>query len=387
MSGREKSASTRTADIVIVGGGIIGLTIARALLLRGAGEVMLIERGSLGKEASWAAAGILAPQVETDHESDLFRLACASRDMYPTFADALREEAGVDVGLDPTGTLYLGFTHEDEIEFRRRFTWQTKQGLCVDWLSADEARQVEPQISDKVRCALRFPNDIQVDNRQLVAALAKTNQKLGVRIINDCEVTTIRSRHGRIRAVQTSRGEVSASVVVLAAGAWLSLIKSPDVSLPEISIEPVRGQMVCFEAQPQIARHVIYGPRGYLVPRRRGRMLAGSTSEHVGFEKLVTCEGVSAIMSMAMEIIPPLEHRPLIDSWSGLRPRAEDDLPVLGPCEAIEGLFYAAGHYRNGILLAPVTGELIAEAIVGGGKSTLSETFSPNRFAATTCER
>src|SRR2546425_21288 len=235
-----------TADVVIVGGGIIGLTIARALMLRGGNKVMLIERGSPGKEASWAAGGILAPQVEADQEGEFFRLACASRDLYPGFAEALSEETGFDVGLDRTGTLCLGFTREDEIEFKRRFTWQTKQELCIDWLTADEARQLEPQISSKVRCALKFPNDVQVDNRKLVAALAKTNQELGVRTINDCEVKTIRSQQRRIRAVQTSKGNVSTSVIVLAAGAWLSLIKSPDVSLPEISIEPVRGQMLCF---------------------------------------------------------------------------------------------------------------------------------------------
>jgi len=255
--------------------------------------------------------------------------------------------------------------------------------LCIDWLTADEARQLEPQISSKVRCALKFPNDVQVDNRKLVAALAKTNQELGVRTINDCEVKTIRSQQRRIRAVQTSKGNVSTSVVVLAAGAWLSLIKSPDVSLPEISIEPVRGQMLCFETQPPIPRHVIYGPHGYLVPRRDGRLLAGSTSEHVGFEKLVTDEGVTGIRSMATEIIPALEHLPLVDSWAGFRPRAQDDLPVLGPCEAIEGLFYAAGHYRNGILLAPITGELIADAIIDGVTPSMLQPFSPDRMFLT----
>ncbi|HVS20393.1 MAG TPA: FAD-dependent oxidoreductase, partial [Pyrinomonadaceae bacterium] len=168
-----------------------------------------------------------------------------------------------------------------------------------------------------------------------------------------------------------------------AAGAWTSFINSPGASLPSIKIEPVRGQMLCFEARPQIARHVIYSSRGYLVPRRDGRVLAGSTAERVGFDKSVTDEGRNAIKLMALGISPALKHLPLIDSWAGFRPRAEDGLPVLGPCEGIEGLVYATGHYRNGILLAPVTGELIADAIVEGATSSLPAAFSPKRFRPT----
>jgi len=368
-----------TADAAIVGGGVIGLTIARALAMRGVRNVMLIERGSPGAEASWAAGGILAPQVEADHESDLFRLACASRDLYGAFADALREETGADVELDRTGTLYLGFTREDEGEFRRRFTWQTEKGLRIDWLNSHDAHQLEPQISNQVRCALRFPNDIQVDNRKLIKALAKANQKLGVRVANNCEVSAVRINLGRVSGIETSGGHVSVPVIVLAAGAWNSFIKSPDAFLPEIRIEPVRGQMLCFKNEPALARHVIYSSSGYLVPRRDGRVLAGSTSEHAGFEKRVTDEGINAIKAMASEIIPELNRLPLIDSWAGFRPRAADDLPVLGPCQAIEGLFYATGHYRNGILLAPITGDLIADAIVNGVTSTLLVPFSPDR--------
>jgi glycine oxidase len=372
-------SSSRTTD-VIIGGGVIGLTIARALSQRGIREVMLIERGRPGAEASWAAGGMLAPQVEADHVDDFFRLARTSRDMYPDFANALREESGIDVELDTTGTLYLAFTQNDETELRRRYEWQRSEGLPVEWLTGDKARRLEPCISANVRCALRFPNDFQVENRRLVKALVIANQKHGVRLITECEVSTLRIERGKIRGAETSKGFVSAPIVVVAAGAWTSFISSPDTSSQPISIEPVRGQMLCFEAQPQVARHVIYSSRGYLVPRRDGRLLAGSTSEHVGFDKSVTGDGVDAIKSMAFEIVPALTNLPIVDSWAGLRPRAKDDLPVLGPCEEIDGLFYATGHYRNGILLAPVTGELIANAIVEGVKSSIPQTFSPNRF-------
>jgi glycine oxidase len=367
-----------TADIVVVGGGVIGLTIARGLAQRGVRDVMLVERATPGAEASSAAAGIIAPQVEANEADAFFRLACVSRDMYQDFATALREETGIEVELDTTGTLDLAFTEEDESELRRRYEWQKNAGLSVEWLNADAARRLESRISPKVRCAVRFPKDVQVENRKLVEALEIANEKLGVRVISECDARTIRIERERVCAVETSRGLVSTPNVVLAAGAWTSSIALSDRSLPIIRIEPVRGQMLCFETQ--IAGHVIYSPRGYLVPRRDGRVLAGSTVEHVGFDKRVTSEGIDAIKSMALEIAPALERLPSIDSWAGFRPRAEDDLPVLGPCEGIEGLCYATGHYRNGILLAPVTGELIAEAIVVGKTPPGLAAFSPDRF-------
>jgi glycine oxidase len=370
----------KNADVVIVGGGVIGLTMARALRQRGVRDVVLIERGQLGAEASWAAGGILGPQIESDRADDFFKLACASRDLYPAFANALNEESGTDVELDATGTLYLAFTEEEVSEIRQRFAWQTKAGLEVGLLSAAEALSLEPSVSPAVRGALLFPNDVQVENRKLVEALAMANERLGGRVVTDCEVRAVRVEQGKICAVETSLGRVSAPIVVLAAGAWSSLINSPDASLPAIEMEPVRGQMLCFAARPPIARHVLYSSRGYLVPRRDGRVLAGSTAERVGFEKSVTGQGRNAIKTMALEIAPSVAGLPLLGSWAGFRPRAADGLPVLGPWEGIEGLFYATGHYRNGILLAPVTGELMAKAIVEGVTPPLLKAFWPGRF-------
>jgi glycine oxidase len=370
---------SKTANVVIVGGGIIGLSVARELALRGVRDVALLERGQLGAEASWAAGGILGPQVEADHSDEYFRLACASRDMYPAFANMLREETGIDVELDRTGTLYLGFTAGDEQEMQRRCDWQTREGLSIEWLTPDEARRLEPNISPHVRCALRFPNDYQVENRRVIDALVLANQRLGVRLATNCEVSSLRIENEMIRGVETSNGFVAARVVIVAAGAWTSQITPPGTTCSEIKIEPVRGQILCFAA-PQIVRQVTYSSRGYLIPRRDGRLLAGSTSERVGFDKRVTHDGVNSIKSMAFEIAPALERLPLIDSWAGFRPRANDDLPVLGPDEEVEGLFYTTGHYRNGILLAPITAALIADSIVNRVESSLLKSFSPSRF-------
>ena len=380
MFARETLGPNETADVIIIGGGVIGLTIARALARRGVRDVMLIERGRPGAEASWAAGGILAPQVEADEPDDFFRLSRRSRDMYPDFAEVLHEDSGVDVELDRTGTLYLGFTPEDEEDLWRRFDWQQDEGLHVERLTAKSARRLEPCISPKVLCALRFPDDFQIENRRLVEALVIANDKLGVRLITGCTVGALRIEQEKVRGVEVSSRFVSAPIVVVAAGAWTSLIDWSSSSLPPFEIEPVRGQMLCFEAQPQIARHVIYSARGYLVPRRDGRLLAGSTTEYVGFDKSVTADGVDSIKSMALEIVPTVADLPLLASWAGFRPRAADDLPVLGSCDEIDGLFYATGHYRNGILLAPITGELIADAIVEGNTTPTLDAFSPGRF-------
>lgn len=369
------------ADVVIIGGGVIGLSIARELALRGMRDVTVIERGEFGKEASWAAGGILAPQVEADRPDEFFKLACASRDLYPAFARALQDETGIDVQFEQTGTLYLGFTEDDEHEMRRRFDWQTRAGLRVEWLGGEDARRLEANISPNVRCALRFPDDWQVENRRLTEALLASNRNLGVQLIANCEVRSVRIEGGRVTGIESAEASIDAATVVIAAGAWTSEIKTSATNSSPLQIEPVRGQMLCFKTEPAFARHVIYSSRGYLVPRHDGRLLAGSTSEQVGFDKRVTDEGTAAIKSMAFEIAPELESVAIVDSWAGFRPHAPDDLPVIGPAADTEGLFYATGHYRNGILLAPITAEIIAEAVTRRRFRAIAEAFLPARFA------
>ena len=374
------TALPKTSDVVIIGGGVIGLTIARELARRGVRDVTLIERGGLGAEASSAAAGMLAPQAEAYCADEFFSLTCRSRDMYPRFASDLQDETGIDIELDTNGTLYLAFTEHDIHELQSRYEWQTNAGLQVQLLTEAEARTLEAGISDRVQMALKFPLDTQVENRRLVAALSSANQKLGVRLLTGTTVTSINIKRGKTFGVETSRGPIETENVVIAGGAWVSMLNASDKALPDIGIEPVRGQMLSFEANPQLARHVIYSPRGYIVPRRDGRLLAGSTTEYAGFDRRVTAGGVQTITVAALEICPGISHLPLTTSWAGLRPRAADGLPVLGPCAEIEGVFYATGHYRNGILLAPLTGELLAASIMESYLDPALELFSPDRF-------
>ena len=390
-----KSDERGAVDVAVVGGGVAGLSIARALMRRGL-SVALVESGAPGAGASGAAAGMLAPQSEADRADELFELLCASREMYPAFAEALLEESGVDVELERTGTLYLAFTEEDEHEVEHRFAWQSRAGLEVERLTAAEARALEPQISTHASCALRFPRDWQVENRLLVRALAASAESSGARVLTETHVRAVRVLRGCAAGVETSKGFIAAGAVVLAAGARTSHVPlfTPEgedavealsfVEHPKV--EPVRGQMLCFEQPPSLrpfVRHVVYSPRGYIVPRRDGRLLAGSTSERAGFDCSVTAGGVARITSNAMEIAPQVSALRLSDSWAGLRPRAADDWPVLGESADVEGLFYATGHYRNGILLAPATGEIVADLVVEGSSRIVPHAlsaFSPARL-------
>jgi len=392
---RDVSELPERADAVVVGGGVIGLAVARELA-RGGAEVILIERGEMGAESSWAAAGMLAPQAEADCADEFFKLAAASRDAYPAFARELEEESGVSIELDRTGTLYLAFTEEDEEECERRFRWQTRAGLLVERLTGGEVRALEPQVSARVRSALRFPLDGQVENRRLASALAKACAARGVRVVTQTEVSAIKVEGGRAMCVETSRGATRASAVVVACGAWSSLLPLVDASRAQGGseaahprIEPVRGQMLCFApaARPPLVRHVVYSPRGYLVPRRDGRLLAGTTTEHAGFDKSLTEAGREAIELHAREIAPGVEELILSDAWAGLRPHAADDWPVIGAPGDVPNLFYATGHYRNGILLAPLTGALVAGMILQRGATPqLLEAFTPERLrGASSC--
>ncbi len=359
-------------DIAIIGGGVIGLTLARALYKRGVKSVALIESNSdIGMEASWAAGGMLAPQSEANEADAFFNLACASRDLYTNFAKELFEETGIDVELEKTGTLYLAFNEHDLEEIEKRYRWQTKAGLKVEKLNANEAREIEPYISENVLGALRFPLDVQVENRLLVKALNASVEKSGVEIFTNTKAETLLVENKKTFGIETSKGIIHAEKIIIANGAWASVLNFKDNIVKKINLEPVRGQMLCFASPERKIRHVIYSPRGYIVPRIDRRIIVGSTSERVGFEKRVTCEGINAITNIALEIAPPVGRFPLVDYWSGLRPATENEMPVIGASKSIKNLYYAVGHYRNGILLAPITGELLADEILSGNKPAL----------------
>ena len=377
------------SDAVVVGGGVAGLAAARELARRGL-SVAVLEDGRAGS-ASRAAAGMLAPQAEADGADELFELLCASRDMYMDFTAAVSAESGISVEIEFTGTLYLALNAEDEEEVERRFAWQSSAGLEVNRLTARQARQLEPNVSPDVRVALRFGRDWQVESKRLVIALDAAAEARGVRIIRAVEARGVMVKAGRAAGVVTSEGELDAGAVVFAAGAWNSwLHKFSDGDNPYLAddpqVEPVRGQILCYRqpgGQPPLVRHVVYSPRGYVVPRREGRLLAGSTTEHTGFDCRVTQAGARSIAAHVAELAPAVASLEVADSWAGLRPRAADGMPVLGESADVRGLFYATGFYRNGILLAPAAGEIIADLVTNNAtrlSPSVLKPFSPARF-------
>ena len=367
-----------TADVVIVGGGVIGCAIARRAA-RGGLSVVVVERATPGMEASWAAAGMLSPLAEASGPGPFLDLLVRAREMYPAYAAALREETGVDASYADAGTLFVALREEDDEELCARWRWQSAAGLSVERLSAGEAREAEPALSPAVRMALRFPGDHQVDNRALGPALWSAASRAGARFRLGAQAVRLLREGDRAAGVELAGGErIHAGAVVLAGGAWAGMMEGLPRRVP---VEPVHGQLLALEAVPPMFRHVVDSPRCYLVPRAAGRVIAGATVESTGYRKAVTPWGVRRLMDGAVEIAPALEHAPLAETWSGLRPGTPDGLPILGPDPEVEGLVYATGHFRNGILLAPLTGEMVGRMLCGEAWGAEMEPFAIERFS------
>jgi glycine oxidase len=373
-------------DVIIIGGGVIGLSIARELKKNGVERVAILEKnGVCGKEASSAAAGMLAPQAEADKADDFFRFCQESRDLYPQFAAELLEEKGIDIELDQTGTLYLAFDEEDLEEIERRFEWQQAAGLPVEKLDEWDIAAVEPNLSKFVVGALRFPLDWQVENKKIIDALVRRAKNEKQPEVVPAEIDDLLFNNGKVIGAKSFYREFFAPVVVIASGAWTSLINYSENVAESVKVTPIRGQMMTFTSPnlnygEKLFQHVIYSPRGYIVPRRDKRILVGATVENVGFQFGVTGAGLASLLEIAFEISPQFRNLILKKTWAGLRPKTPDGLPLLGEYPENSGLYFATGHYRNGILLAPITGKLIAEKIAKGVDSPFLKIFNPSRF-------
>ena len=366
-------------DVAIVGGGVIGCAVARCAARAGL-SVVVLERAACGAEASHAAAGMLSPLAEASGPGPFLDLLLAARELYPAFAAALREETGVDVGYADVGTLFLSLREEDDAEVEHRLAWQRAAGLGVQRLSAEDARRVEPAVSPAVRFALRFPGDHQVDNRALAAALPVAAARAGAEVRTGTEAVAVLREGDRVTGVELADGtRVHAGAVVIAGGSWAGQMRGLPRPLP---VEPVHGQLLALEPRPPLFRHVVDSARCYLVPRASGRVIAGATMEHVGHRKAVTAGGVRRLLDGAVEIAPALEHATLVETWSGLRPGTPDGLPILGADPDVPNLVYATGHFRNGILLTPLTGEAIGALLAGEEPAWELGAYGVGRFGA-----
>jgi glycine oxidase len=365
-------------DVLVIGGGVIGTAVARRLARSGA-AVTVIERGTPGAEASWAAAGMLSPLAEAARPGHFLDLLLDARRRFPAYCAELHEQTGIDVGYRSEGTLMLALRDEDEEELEERYRWQRAAGLEVERLSAADVRDLEPAVTCAVRWALRFPGDHQVENRSLVRALWAGAVQSGVAFRLGAEATRLIRRGTVAAGVELSDGErLHASAVVLAGGSWAGRLENLPRRVP---VEPVHGQLLALEALPPPLRHVVDSPRCYLVPRADGRLLVGATVERRGYRKLVTPAGIMQLLRGALEIAPGLEDLPLAETWSGLRPGTPDDLPILGADPDVSNVVYATGHFRNGILLAPITGEIIGEVVRTGTSPIDLHPYRPDRFS------
>ncbi len=347
-------------DVVVVGGGVVGVACARALAISGA-SVELLDDGTRPGAATAASAGILAPFADAKHDDPVLTLKIRGRDIYRDLVPELKEETGIDCHLWTGGILHVAFTQKDVEEARATIAWQRQQSLMTDWLDQADVRQRAPGLSRKALGALLGAEDGSLDPNALLEALRASAQKLGVRVIQGQRVQSLVRNDDRVAGVLTTSGSRPAGAVVIAAGCWSGKIGG----LPRpLTVEPIRGQMIALDWPAGEPTTIVFSHHGYVV-RRGSEALVGATMEYAGFEPSVTPDGLARLQDLAGQLYPALDGKPVRRKWAGLRPGSPDRNPIVGPDPEVEGLWYATGHGRNGILLAAITAELIASRYAG----------------------
>lgn len=363
----------------MIGGGVMGLGVAWRIARAGT-RVRVLERGEVGREATWAAAGMLAPHAEIEfHEHELLRFAELSQQMWPRFAHDIEAAAGTSIGYDTTGTIVLALDRDDAEALERMRHYHASVGVTSEWLDGSGCRELEPLLSANATAGLLCPGDHQVDNRALAAALATVARDSGVEIRIGCAVAEVVIEAGAVTGVVLSEGErIDASRVVIAAGAWSRTLRGLGPHRPPV--RPVKGQMLSlgFEPQSPPIRHVIRSPDAYLVPKSDGRLVVGASAEERGFERASRAGPVYELLKGAYEAVPATYELELQEMWTGFRPGSRDNLPVMGSCD-IDGLFFATGHYRNGIQQSAATIELVSREVLGDTQRPL-DPFRIQRF-------
>jgi len=376
-----KSRVNARPSVAIIGAGVIGLSTAWRLAQRGA-TVTVFDQGTAGAGASHAAAGMLAICAEAEPgEEALVALGRASQASWPAFARELEAAADLPVDLRSEGTLLVALTADDQARLKHRLEFQQRLGLPVEWISGADARRREPHLAPGIAGAVLSPEDHQVDNRKLVAALRVAAERAGVTIREQCAVARIIISGERAAGVALGDGtQIHANATVLAAGAWSRRIEGlpADVRPP---VRPVKGQTIALRMDPgaSLINHVVWAPGAYLVPRRDGRLIVGATVEEKGFDAALTAGGVLSLLEAAWRAVPAVEELPIDDMWVGHRPGSRDDAPILGR-GPVDGLVYATGHYRNGILLTPITADAIARLVFDGEVDPVIAPFGVERF-------
>jgi len=363
-------------DVLIIGAGIMGTSAAWELARHGV-QCLVLERSVPGAEASSAAAGILGAQAEAHAPGPMAELCLQSRARYAKFAATLGKETRIDVGYRECGVLRVGFERAALSKLVQSSAWQSKQRLSVEKLASRALAALEPALSPKLAGGVRFAGDSRIDPKALLRALHIAALARGARFQSGAFVRRVALEDGRAVGVVLDDGsELRARNVVVAAGSWTTLIDG--IGVPAGRVIPARGQIVEVELPTPPLSHVVFGPGAYLVPRDDGRVLIGSTLEFVGYEREVTAGAVRDLLLHATALVPALERAALRATWSNFRPYTKDELPLLGATQ-IPGLFLSTGHYRNGILLAPISAEIVRTAVLGQRAPLPLEAFSPGR--------
>ncbi|WP_406156552.1 glycine oxidase ThiO [Streptomyces canus] len=379
--------SSRTSDVLVVGGGIIGLVTAWRAAQHGLSTAVVDPEPGGG--AAQVAAGMLAAVTELHYgEQTLLGLNLASAHRYPDFTAELTDLTGLDLGYRRCGTLAVALDADDRAHLRELHALQRQSGLESEWLSGRECRRLEPMLAPGVRGGLRVDGDHQIDPRRLTRALLAACEQAGV-VFHRAWVKGLRVAGDRAAGVTTTDGdELGAGQVVLAAGSLSGRLEGVPVDvLPPV--RPVKGQVLRLTVPPHRApflsrtvRAVVRGSQVYLVPRENGELVIGATSEELGWDTTVTAGGVYELLRDAHELVPGITELPLTETRAGLRPGSPDNAPLLGPTE-LTGLVLATGHYRNGVLLTPITGDAMAHVLTTGELPDVARPFTPRRFAAT----
>lgn len=377
-------ASSTSSRIIIVGGGVIGLSIAWRLAREGAGNrILLLDAHRAGEGASRVSAGMIAPIAEAGFEDpDFIRFARQSRERYRSFVAEVSADADTPVTLGEEGSIIVAIHRDDVDAMRRVYEHRRHAELPVEWLTGTQAREMEPTLTPRVSAAMWIAYDGQVNPRALLPALVRACIRRGVELREGARVSRIIIDNDAVAGVEVNGEGVEAGVVVLCAGAWSGTIGGmPEDVVPQV--RPIRGQILRLKRTPDFATsHVVRGPRAYLLPKDDGTIVVGATQEEAGFDATPTAGGIKSILENAWEMVPSIYDLPIERIEVGLRPGTRDHLPLIGPTR-VNGLIMATGHFRHGILFAPTTADAVCRGILTGDFGEDVAAFAPDRFAST----
>lgn len=363
-------------DCIIVGGGIIGLSVAYELSRRGV-SVTVLEQDEWGGQASAAAAGMLAPLKEFNKPGPVLDLGMASLTRYSEWVQELQDETGHDVQLCLDGLITVAMDEQEAELLRAKYSWQNSAGYDLAWLDRKALLELEPLLSPDVEAGTFSAGEGHVNNRLLLQVLVTACQQRGVTLVKGAVVTSFLTGSGRVLGVMTSAGAYQADVTVIAAGAWANIIGGwLGLSIP---VRPVRGQIAAVSSVGIPLRRIIFGSTGYIVPKKEGKLVIGATEDEAGYRREVTLAGLANVCNGVLPYLPALRKANFLQAWAGLRPATIDGQPILGPVPGWDGLVIGGGHFRNGILLSPITAQLIAGYITAGRAEPL-ESFLLERF-------